>query len=218
MATQRERLAADGWEVLDDALPEDAGVLELRSSEQLRALADPFRLRLLIALGRQPGSAKQVAERFGVPTTRLYHHLDLLADHGLVDVVATRRSGARTERCYGVRPWSSITPSDELVAGEDFADVLRVLGELVGVGLAESARSGRLQLPLTEDDAPHHVVSWTTVRLTPQQQATFGAELVDLITRIAAAAQANHDGDGPSDDAESTSVFLVLAPDALQPD
>ena len=114
-----ERLRERGWDVLDpavlDAEPTD---MELTSVAQMRVLNDPLRMRLLAAIARRPDSAKDLAERFDVPTTRLYHHLGLLEEHGFIEVVATRRSGARTERCYGMRPRSAVRPGPALTGSK----------------------------------------------------------------------------------------------------
>ena len=48
----------------------------------------------------EPQSAAELAEQMGVPVTRLYHHLNRLEQLGFISVVATRRSGAKTERRY----------------------------------------------------------------------------------------------------------------------
>ena len=91
--TPSERLRARGWDVLHPAvLDAEPSVMELTSVEQLRVLNDPLRMRLMGAIARRPDSAKELARRFDVPTTRLYRHLDLLEEHGFIEVVATRRS------------------------------------------------------------------------------------------------------------------------------
>lgn len=223
MGTASDRLRARGWDVLDDeVLDGDRGDLELTSGEQLRALTDGFRLRLLTSIAREPGSARELADRFDVPTTRLYHHLDLLEEHGFIEVVATRKSGARTERCYGQPPWRSMRPSREMVDADDRSDLgeaLRAMSEVVGVTLEEGIRTGAFTIPPAGEEAGPDMVTWSTARLTEAQHAAFSAELTDLVGRIVEASEANAErADGVEEPLSSVLVYLVLAPDVMAPD
>jgi DNA-binding transcriptional ArsR family regulator len=219
--TPSERLRARGWDVVDPAaLDAEPTVMELSSIEQMRALNDPLRMRLMGAISRRPDSAKELAQRFDVPTTRLYHHLDLLEEHGFIEVVATRRSGARTERCYGMRPRSSVRPGPALTGAEDrreLAAALAAVIELTGTSLAEAVIAGRADL--ADDDAPI-VVSSGTMRLTPEQQRRFANELTDLQQRMIDESNrtAGARDRGEDIDDEAVQLLLVMAPDVLAPD
>jgi DNA-binding transcriptional ArsR family regulator len=221
VASTSDRLRADGWEVLDedrlDGEPED---FEITSAEQLRVLTHALRLRLMTSLARRPASAKELAARFDVPTTRLYHHLDLLEEHGFIEVVATRRSGARTERCYGVPPRRNIRPAAALSSAEDrdaLADSMAALVEVVGAGLAEAVRLGRIRL---DEDDRRTMVSSTSLRLTPDQQRHFAQEYLDLLDRVFEAATETNDAEEAGEDlgAEPIQLLVVLAPDVLLPE
>jgi DNA-binding transcriptional ArsR family regulator len=78
-----------------------------------RALADPMRLGLLESLWRaHPQSAKQLAEWAGVRPDRLYYHLSLLEQAGLIEIAEYRPlPGGKVERMY--RPTSVEPPGDE---------------------------------------------------------------------------------------------------------
>ncbi|OLE27618.1 MAG: transcriptional regulator, partial [Catenulispora sp. 13_1_20CM_3_70_7] len=56
-----------------------------------RALADPIRCRLLLALCDAPAHPSDLAERLGVSRTRLSNHLACLRDCGLVVAVPVGR-------------------------------------------------------------------------------------------------------------------------------
>ena len=75
--------------------------LELDTLEQFDVLMSPQRLRLAEMLA-VPKTAKEVAEELGVPVTRLYYHLNALAEHGLIRVVEERPKGALVERVFQV--------------------------------------------------------------------------------------------------------------------
>ena len=219
--TPSERLRARGWDVLHPAvLDAEPSVMELTSVEQLRVLNDPLRMRLMGAIARRPDSAKELARRFDVPTTRLYRHLDLLEEHGFIEVVATRRSGARTERCYGIRPRSSIRPGPALTGADDrreLAAALAAVVELTGTTLAEAVISGRADLAADDESI---VVSSGTMRLTRDQQRRFGRELTDLQQRMIDASKHTADARdrGEDIDDEAVQLLLVLSPDVLAPD
>ncbi|MCY0930221.1 metalloregulator ArsR/SmtB family transcription factor [Streptomyces sp. H27-H1] len=56
-----------------------------------RALADPIRCRILLALGEAPAYPADLAEALGVSRTRLSNHLACLRDCGLVVTVPDGR-------------------------------------------------------------------------------------------------------------------------------
>lgn len=68
--------------------------------DQVRALADPLRLRMVEALVASERSVAELARAVRAPITRLYHHMDLLLDAGLIEI--TRRVPRRgaEERFY----------------------------------------------------------------------------------------------------------------------
>ena len=63
--------------------------LVLTRIEQLRALADPLRLRIVEALSQHELSVGQLAKALETPAARLYHHIDLMLEAGIIEV--TRR-------------------------------------------------------------------------------------------------------------------------------
>src|SRR5262245_52283071 len=67
---------------------------------QIRALADPLRLRILGALGREPRTTKQVADVLGEKPTKLYHHVEALERVGLVRLTETRPNRGTVEKYY----------------------------------------------------------------------------------------------------------------------
>ncbi len=85
----------------------------LTDLSQLEALSSSMRLRIL-QWALDPVTVGALAERFGVPRTRLYYHVNLLVDEGLLVEVGERTSGARVEHIYRTVA-RSVTPSPELL-------------------------------------------------------------------------------------------------------
>src|SRR4051812_9517926 len=72
----------------------------LRELAQIKALADPLRQRLLRAFAGEPRTTKQVAHDLKENPTKLYHHVDTLAEAGLLKLVETRQNRGTMERYY----------------------------------------------------------------------------------------------------------------------
>lgn len=75
-------------------------VLTVSTAAQFRGLSHPFRQRLLFALGQQPATISQLARSLSAPKGSVAHHLQVLHDGGLVELVATRQVRGGTERYY----------------------------------------------------------------------------------------------------------------------
>lgn len=75
------------------ALPEGLEVFD--DLDTLKALIHPLRMRAYVEAVKGPVSAKELAERLGVPLQRMSYHVRLLAEAGLLEVVRkTPRRGA----------------------------------------------------------------------------------------------------------------------------
>lgn len=88
-----------------------ADIFWLETSEHFDVLSDSTRLELIELLVR-PRSVAELAEHMRVPRTRLYHHVNLLEEAGMIRVVDTRPAGAQTEKLYQVSAYS-YQPSKE---------------------------------------------------------------------------------------------------------
>ena len=75
--------------------------MTLSELDQLKALGDPLRFRILEALADER-TTKQVAEEIGEKPTKLYHHVDALERVGLIKMTRTRRNRGTLEKYYQV--------------------------------------------------------------------------------------------------------------------
>lgn len=81
--------------------PEDIPeVYWVQSLSQLKAVADPLRIRILENLIEEPRTTKQVARLIGEKTTKLYHHVDALEKAGLIELRSTRQNRGTLEKYY----------------------------------------------------------------------------------------------------------------------
>ena len=92
--------------------------LNVGSMEQIKALTHPLRQRIFERLAIEPASAKQVAVQLGEKPTRLYHHVNILEQAGLIKLVETRQRRGATEKIFtAVARRIRLDPSGLLAAG-----------------------------------------------------------------------------------------------------
>lgn len=68
-------------------------------SDAVQALYDPLRFKIVRLLDKGR-TAKEIAEELGRPLTSLYYHLNLLVEHGVVEVSEERIKGRTVERIF----------------------------------------------------------------------------------------------------------------------
>lgn len=74
---------------------------KINDLEQIKALSHPLRMRIIETLAAsEPMTTKQVAETLGEKPTRLYHHVDKLAQAGLIRLTHTQQNRGTTEKYY----------------------------------------------------------------------------------------------------------------------
>jgi DNA-binding transcriptional ArsR family regulator len=78
------------------AVPQET--LEITDPEVWKLLGDPLRRSILQAFACEPKTTKQVSEDLGVKSNKLYHHVDLLLEHGLLTLIETRPKRGTTEK------------------------------------------------------------------------------------------------------------------------
>lgn len=99
-----------------------APTLELDTPERLRAVADPIRALIIDLVLEGALSVTELAERVGRSKGTVAHHVDLLVEVGLLQVVRTRKVRAMEERFYGrtARTFNFPTdPEDQLPFAAD---------------------------------------------------------------------------------------------------
>jgi len=120
----------------DAVAPEVLEEKVLTDVSQFEALSNPIRMRILQAAA-DPVTVGVLADRFGVPKTRLYYHVNFLVAEGLLVEVDERMSGARVEHIYRTVA-RSFTPGRELL--EDVGDPHQAAKLVAGLVL-DSAKS-----------------------------------------------------------------------------
>jgi DNA-binding transcriptional ArsR family regulator len=150
-------------------------VLVVREPEQLRALGDDLRSRIVVLLRERAASATELAERLGLPKGTVGHHMKVLEKAGLVRVVRTRKVRAVTERYYGRTARLFLFKSTDDADGEDVRNV----------AAASLRTAAEEMLPLGDDDRTTFAV--LRARLTDHDAKRFARRLSKLVDEFRAA-------------------------------
>ncbi|MCF2131988.1 winged helix-turn-helix domain-containing protein [Strepomyces sp. STD 3.1] len=141
-----------------DDVPE---TLHVTTEEQLRAVSNLTRHRIMAVLRFEPATITQIAERVGLAKGSSSYHVRLLERAGLVKVVRTRKVRGVTERYYAMAAGAIVLPDP----GEGGPDVLM--------------RHAVADLEASPADGERHV-RMAHLRLTEGQFAELGARLQAL--------------------------------------
>lgn len=168
--------------------------------EEFKALGDPLRSKILGIIQYQPATAKQIADRLGISPSSVGHHLHVLEDAGLVQVVA-RRSVRGTIANYYTRTaffFDVDLPSE--IAGR----------ETVGMNLITQAREEMAEVLVQQkDDAVRHE-SFLHFKLSARRAQLYATRLQELVNTFLR--------EGPDSEGQVYDFYaaLFLAPPALQ--
>lgn len=135
-----------------DELPE---TFHVTTDEQLRAVSNLTRHRIMAVLRFEPATITQIAARVGLAKGSSSYHVRLLERAGLVKVVRTRKVRGVTERYYAMAARAIVLPDP----GEGGPDVLM--------------RHAVADLEASPVDAERHV-RMAHLRLTEEQFAELG--------------------------------------------
>jgi DNA-binding transcriptional ArsR family regulator len=81
-------------------MPELPLNLTISTLQQFKAISEPVRTKILNIVRVQPATAKQLADRLGASPGTIGHHLKVLEEAGLVQVVARRISRGIVAKYY----------------------------------------------------------------------------------------------------------------------
>jgi DNA-binding transcriptional ArsR family regulator len=90
--------------VADDSTPPDYGLADriaLTEPSQVKAIGHPVRTTILGLLHERAATVTELAGALGRPKSTIAHHVRVLTEAGLLQVVRTRRVRAIEERFYG---------------------------------------------------------------------------------------------------------------------
>ena len=150
-------------------------MLVVREPEQLRALGDDLRAKIVVLLRERAASTTELAEKLGLPKGTVGHHVKVLEKAGLIRVVRTRKVRALTERYYGRTARLFLFKSSDDADGEGVRDV----------AAASLRTAAEEMLPSADDDRTSFAV--LRARLTHADAHALRAQAREAATRVLAA-------------------------------
>jgi DNA-binding transcriptional ArsR family regulator len=172
--------------------------------ETLKALSDPLRLRILelmTAGAAETFTVKRLAADIGVGPTKLYHHVNLLAERGLIRPAGTRLVSGIIETSYRIAQLN-LSLDRNLLAPDSpqLHDVLTTVFESATYDIERGLRAGTISAEQDADPVHKLTMAKGLARLSPARAAEFQARLRSLFEEF--------DGGDPNDNAYGLVVAL----------
>jgi predicted ArsR family transcriptional regulator len=132
-------------------------VLVVREPEQLKALGGDLRSKIVILLRDRAFSTTELAAKLGLPKGTVGHHVKVLENAGLIQVVRTRQVRAMTEKLYGRTArlflFKNTDTDAEDVRNVAAASLRRAAEEMLPIGDDSQTTFGVVRARLSDADA-----------------------------------------------------------------
>ena len=153
-------------------------VLVVREVEQLKALGNDTRSKIVVLLRDHASSTTELAQKLGLPKGTTGHHVKVLEKARLIKVVRTRQVRALTEKIYGRTAhlflFKSADTDSEDVWNVAATSLRRAAEEMLPIGSDGQTTFGVVRARLSDADARRLVRRLE--RLTDDFRAADGAE------------------------------------------
>ena len=179
--------------------------------ETLKVVSDALRSRLLDLLRAQPYTVKQLASTLALPPKKLYYHINLLEQHGLIRVVATRVVSGIIEKTYRATAYLFLFEKEVFAASNTDEN-----GLPLGTALVFEATKNQLAQSVTdklvdlenETSYQHRLLAaWNMQQMTPAQAEVFYAKFNTLIEEFQTLEQVV-----ATEETQAHRLFLTLFP------
>ena len=93
----------------------------IKEYDQLKALSDPFRIKLMMRLVEKPYTGQQLSELFEMSRARIHYHMKELEKLGLIEIVKTEEKNGIIQKFFqsvssGFYPDASLLPHREEIS------------------------------------------------------------------------------------------------------
>ena len=166
-----------------------AASLTLSDIHQVKALADPLRIRILEELVTEERTTKQVAERLGEKPTKLYHHVEALEKVGLIRLARTHQKRGTIEKYYMAvarqfKADARIFSAADADSGGTEGDALQAMVSSVWERTAEELRGLIAQKGGREGIEKEGVISYLEIRAGEKHAHQIQARLNRLLKSL----------------------------------
>jgi len=163
--------------LLDDVpviMPELPAQVFITTFEQFKAVSEPVRSRILGIIQNQPATAKQIADRLGATPGAIGHHLHVLEEAGLAQIVARRLVRGIVANYYTrtARIFKYNLPED--VSG----------GVNASIEIMDKAHNEMIEAHANIKEDPFWCDSFPHIRLSPERARYYFERLQALVTDV----------------------------------
>jgi len=158
--------------------------LTFTDTRQIKAYADPVRLRMLNLLIDKPMTGAKLARLLDIPRQRVHYHLHILEENGLIVLEEERVHRGLLEKVYRATARSYHTPDSRLLEGGD--DLVRDAGaedSLIQSMMEQIAVDLAKRRPLPEGALPDHHLQGGTM-LSEDQHRILARDLNALYRKF----------------------------------
>ncbi len=160
----------------------------VKDLETLKVLSDPLRIQILEHMG-EPHTVKQIGKELGIAPTKLYYHVNMLEEHGLISVTDTRVVSGILEKRYQLSAWR-FRLAKELVtlsgaeAEQGVEAMLSSIFDLTKADIIASIHAGLIDIGELEDNDPRWKAGRSLWAMTPEKAAAFYKAFEELISKF----------------------------------
>ncbi|PZR94683.1 MAG: hypothetical protein DLM69_12225 [Candidatus Chloroheliales bacterium] len=160
----------------------------VKDLETLKVLSDPLRIQILEHMG-EPHTVKQISKELGIAPTKLYYHVNMLEEHGLISVTDTRVVSGILEKRYQLSAWR-FRLAKELVtlsgaeAEQGVEAMLSSIFDLTKADIIASIHAGLIDMSELEDSDPRWKVGRSLWAMTPEKATAFYKAFEELISKF----------------------------------
>jgi DNA-binding transcriptional ArsR family regulator len=204
MGTSDSEDSVQSIEVLPEHVPVTMPELPLKlvitTIQQFKALGDTTRDRILAIIQYQPATAKQLAERLGLPPGTVGHHLQVLEAAGLAKVVARRLTRGTIAKYYTRTARIFVSDMAREVTGDDVPTF----------NMMTRARDELLEALVTIEHDPLRTSSVPRARLSFERARIYSQRVQELVEDFL------REAPDPHGDVYELCAALFMAPAYLQ--
>lgn len=160
----------------------------VKDLETLKVLSDPLRIQILEHMG-EPHTVKQIGKELGIAPTKLYYHVNMLEEHGLISVTDTRVVSGILEKRYQLSAWR-FRLAKELVtlsgaeAEQGVEAMLSSIFDLTKADIIASIHAGLIDMGELEDNDPRWKAGRSLWAMTPEKATAFYKAFEELISKF----------------------------------
>jgi len=183
----------------------------------MQVLSHPLRSQLLDQFDAEPQTVKQVANRLGMTANKLYYHVNMLQEHGLLALVETRTVGNLLEKLYQTAAERFEVAADLLSfsshEGREQSEQFVVTSlDATREDLLRSMEARRVRREQGEELRPSQaILSRVVSRLSEERAKEFGRRLCALMEEFGSADELENAPDGAPPPADLETYALSVA-------